>query len=262
MQMQRCEIVIPLYLNSHMTHLRCFKRSLYTPGNQCRYGMYVPTPTASTGTLLFYARVIDNTMHVAQGTLTAAQTQGPVHTIDSAIQLRNYAATHPDAVVRFHKCDMRRHIHCDASYLSEPQYRSRVGGYFYSGKVTEPPDIQHSNRPIHMKCRIMKYIMAAASEAEIGVLCHNGQQRAYTRQILKELDREQPEPTRMNTDNSTADGFANIWTKIPRSKAMDMRFHWVQDRVQNGEFAIDWPKGEQNLAGYFTKHHPLPTTSN
>jgi hypothetical protein len=35
-----------------------------------------------------------------------------------------------------------------------------------------------------------------------------------------------------------------------------MRFYWVQDRVQNDEFAIHWLKGEQNLADYFTKHHP------
>jgi hypothetical protein len=37
---------------------------------------------------------------------------------------------------------------------------------------------------------------------------------------------------------------------------MDMRFYWVQDRVQNGKFAMDWLKGDQNLADYIIKHHP------
>ena len=37
---------------------------------------------------------------------------------------------------------------------------------------------------------------------------------------------------------------------------MDMRFYWVQDRVQQGQFRIHWQKGELNLADYFTKHHP------
>jgi hypothetical protein len=37
---------------------------------------------------------------------------------------------------------------------------------------------------------------------------------------------------------------------------MDMRFYWVQDRVKLGDFAVHWLKGEQNLADYFTKHHP------
>jgi hypothetical protein len=75
--------------------------------------------------------------------------------------------------------------------------------------------------------------MAAASEAKIGALFHNGQEGAYMRTILKELGREQTRPTRITTDNSTADGFANQRTKIKRSKAMDMRFYWIKDRESN-----------------------------
>jgi hypothetical protein len=208
------------------------------------------------GTLLFYARAVDNTMHVALGTLAAAQTQGTAQTMDAAVQLLNYAATHPDAAVRFYKSDMILYIHSDASYLSEPKARSRVGGYFYLGNYNEPADNPHPNGPIHVESRIMKNVMAAASEAEIGALFHNGQEGAHIRQILKELGREQAQPTRLTTDNSTADGFANNRTKIRRSKAMDMRFYWVQDRVKNGEFAVHWLKGERSLADYFTKLHP------
>jgi hypothetical protein len=156
---------------------------------------------------------------------------------------------------------MRLYIHSDASYLSEPQPRSRVGGYFYLGRDTEPPDIQHPNGPIHVESRIMKNVMSAASEAEIGAFFHNGQEGAYIRQILKELGREQLHPTRMTTDNSTADGFANSRTKIRRSKASDMRFNWVQDRVQNGEFAIHWQKGSKTWPTTSPNATPLPVTS-
>jgi hypothetical protein len=55
-------------------------------------------------TLLFYARAIDSTMHEALGTLAAAQTQGTVRTMEAAIQLLNYAATHPDAFIKV-TCD-------------------------------------------------------------------------------------------------------------------------------------------------------------
>ena len=60
-------------------------------------------------------------MHVALGTLAAAQTQGTAQTLDAAMHLLNYAATHPDAAVRFHKSDMVLYIHSNASYLSEPK---------------------------------------------------------------------------------------------------------------------------------------------
>jgi hypothetical protein len=37
---------------------------------------------------------------------------------------------------------------------------------------------------------------------------------------------------------------------------MDMRFYWIQDRVSQGKFTVHWQKGSDNLADYFTKHHP------
>jgi hypothetical protein len=147
------------------------------------------------------------------------------------------------------------YVHSDASYLSEPKARSRVGGYFYLGNNNEPADIIKPNGPIHIESRVMKNVMAAASEAEIGALFHNGQEAAHIRNILREMGREQTKPTRITTDNSTADGFANKRTKIKRSKAMDMRFYWVQDRVAQNQFLIHWQQGENNHGDYFTKHH-------
>jgi hypothetical protein len=40
-----------------------------------------------------------------------------------------------------------------------------------------------------------------------------------------------------------------------RTKAMDMSFYWIKDRVKQGQFQIYWGPGYQNLADYFTKHH-------
>ena len=196
-------------------------------------------------------------MLVSLGTVAAAaQTHGTVKTMDAVIQLLNYAATHPDAAIRFYKSDMILYIHSDASYLSEPKARSRVGGYFYLGNKDEPPDNPKPNGAIHIESRIMKNVMAAASEAECGALFHNGQEAAHMRNVLREMGREQTAPTRITTDNSTADGFANKRIKIKRSKAMDMRFYWIQDRVAQGHFKVHWLQGSNNHGDYFTKHHP------
>ena len=37
---------------------------------------------------------------------------------------------------------------------------------------------------------------------------------------------------------------------------MDMRFHWLRCRNAQGQFRYYWRPGTQNLADYFTKHHP------
>jgi hypothetical protein len=84
------------------------------------------------GTLLYYARAVDNTMLVvALGTLAPAQTQATTQIMDAAIHLLNYAATHPDATIRVHKSNMILYVHSNASHLSKPKAWSRVGGYFY-----------------------------------------------------------------------------------------------------------------------------------
>ena len=35
-----------------------------------------------------------------------------------------------------------------------------------------------------------------------------------------------------------------------------MRFYWLHNRVEQGQFRTYWEQGETNLADYFTKHHP------
>ena len=61
----------------------------------------------------------------------------------------------------------------------------------------------------------------------------------------------------MGTDNSTADGIMNVTVKQRRSKAIDMRFYWLRDRVSQKMFNVHWAPGKVNLAEYYTKHHPV-----
>ena len=60
----------------------------------------------------------------------------------------------------------------------------------------------------------------------------------------------------MRTDNSTADGIMNGTVKQRRSKATDMRFYWLRDRVSQKMFNVHWAPDKVNLADYYTKRHP------
>jgi hypothetical protein len=70
-------------------------------------------------------------MLVALGSLAVAQSKGTQATEIACTKLLNYAATHPDGSIRFHASGMILHLHSNASYLSEPKARSRVGGIFF-----------------------------------------------------------------------------------------------------------------------------------
>jgi hypothetical protein len=214
------------------------------------------------GTLLYYARAIDSTMLVALGTLSSAQSKGTATTAQAVTHLLNYCATHPDAVVRYHASDMHLHIHSDASYLSESKARSRAGGIFFLSTIPknpkQTPDPNETPPPfngaIHVHCSIMDSVLASATEAEVGALFYNAKDAAMFRTTLAELGHPQP-ATPIQTDNACASGIANNTVKQRRSKAIDMRFYWIKDRVKQGQFLVHWRRGTDNLADYFTKHH-------
>ena len=204
------------------------------------------------GVLLYYARAVDSTMLVALGTLAAAQTKATINTMKAAHQLLDYAATHPDAKVRFTKSDMILQVHSDASYLSESQARSRAGGISFLGQDSQH---KHINGAIHVHSSIMKNVVASAAEAEVGALFHNAQDACTLRQTLLDLGHPQP-PTPIQTDNACANGIMNDTVKQKRSKAIDMRYYWLRDRVRQKQFKVHWEPGIDNEADYFTKHHP------
>jgi hypothetical protein len=61
-------------------------------------------------------------------------------------------------------------------------------------------------------------------------------------------------------DNSMAEDVGNHKIQPKRTKAMDMRFHWLRDRESQKQLRIYWRPGKTNLADYFTKHQ-TPNTS-
>ena len=184
------------------------------------------------GSLLYYALAVDCTLLVALGDLASVQTQATEETLDKTIWLLNYAATHPDASVTYVASDMCLHTHSDASYLSVPKGRSRAGGHFFLSDNPEKgihPSKCHINGPIHVISKILKFVMGSAAEAEIGASYMNAQESLPIRVCLEEMGHPQP-PTPIQVDNTTAVGFANKTIKQKRSKAIDMRFYWIQDR--------------------------------
>ena len=215
------------------------------------------------GTLLYYSQAVDSTMLVAIGTIATQQTRATQDTMKAVTQLLNYCAAHPDACIRYVASDMVLHIESDASYLTAPKARSRAGGYFYLSNqttdATKPREATDTppkhNGAIAVHCSIMREVVASAAEAEIAAVFYNGKEACPIQVTLAELGHPQP-PTPVTTDNSTATGIVNDTVKQKLSKAIDMRYYWIRDRVRQGQFHIYWKKGILNRADYFTKHHP------
>jgi hypothetical protein len=141
-------------------------------------------------------------------------------------------------------------IHSDASYLSEPKAQSRAGGHMFMAGDDEIPI---NNGAVLNISQIIKSVMSSAAEAELGALFINAKTAISMHTTLEELGHPQTQ-TPMQTDNSTAHTLLTNKILPKALKAMDMRFHWL--RCRNAQFRYYWRPGTQNLADYWTKHHP------
>ena len=91
------------------------------------------------------------------------------------------------------------------------------------------------NGAILVVSNILKHVMSSAVKLELSGLFFNGKEATTTRATLLALHYPQP-LTLINNDNNTAIGIATDTVKQRRSKAVDMRFYWICDRVRQGHF--------------------------
>ena len=205
------------------------------------------------GGLLYYARAVDLTILTALSAI-ASQQASPTEKTELHVQhLLDYIASHPDATVRFYPSSMILNIHSDASYLTEPNGRSRVAGHYFLGEKPKDNEPISLNGAIYAFCGILKIVVTSAAEAELAALFLNAKEGKIIRLILEELGHHQP-PTPMHCDNKTATGIANDTVKKQRSRSMEMRFFFITDQVNRGLFDVQWHPGQENLADYYTKH--------
>ena len=206
------------------------------------------------GVFLYYARAIDITMATPLSKLSIGQAKPTTRTLAAVMYFLQYAATYPDATLTYYPSDMRLVIWSDASYLSESNARSRAGGLHYLSSHGDPTAAS-PNGAVEAISAIIPTVVSAASEAETAALFLNGQAGVPSRLTLADLGYPQS-ATPIISDNTTAIGFANNSVRLKRSKAIDMRYHWIRDRVERGEYSVAWGPGADNFADYFTKNHP------
>jgi hypothetical protein len=208
------------------------------------------------GVFLFYARVVDSTMMVAVGRLGSLQAKATTAILPDVAHFLQYAATWPAASVVYHASDMMLAVDSDASYLSESGSRSRAGGRHY---LRDSTGTRSDNGAVAIVSTIIDAVMSSACEAEYAALFLNAKMAEDLRATLEDLGWPQG-ATVITSDNSAAVGIATGTAKQRRSKAVDMRFDWIRDRVAQGHFSVVWAPGVTNRADFFTKLHSAKHT--
>jgi hypothetical protein len=99
--------------------------------------------------------------------------------------------------------------------------------------------------PIFCTSKIISCVVSSVAKAEFGAAFQNAQKAAEFRNTLHELGYSQ-QPTTIMIDNTVAEELAADTINAKRSKAMDVRFLWLRDRLRQG----------QNIYDFFTKSLP------
>ena len=267
-------ISMPGYLEKALTRFRPHfllptHRAARTPGRYIppKYGSKKPqlattdetaflTPAQKTeiqaivGTILYYARAVDPTLLPIANEIASQQAAPTLAVLQAANRLLSYCAGNLNNHIVYHACDMILHLLVDASYLSRSHARSVAGGCLFLGNAHRPTQI---NGLIHCFSTIIPCVVASAAEAEYAALFAGGQQAAALRTILADMGHIQP-PTIILCDNTTAIGIATDSIRQKFTKAIDMRMHWIRDRVRQNQFTITYIPTKENLADYFTKN--------
>ena len=236
--------------------------ALYVPP---AYGSMVQNPTSDNtpvlsasektriqgivGSLHFYARGVDPTILPAVNLIASLQANPTQYVKDAAKRLLQYCARYLNNAIQFHACDMVLHVQSDASYLSRNNARSVAGAIFYIGNINKPEFI---NGSVHALSTIIPAVVASAAEAEYAALFMAVRDAVDIRNILSDLGYPQP-PTSLLCDNACAVGLATNRVRQRRSESIDIRFHWIRDRIQQNQSKVHRQKGALNLADFFTK---------
>ena len=110
------------------------------------------------------SRAGDPTMARTLSSIAARQSKATTKVKEEVRQFLDYCATHPNATIRFLASDMILALHSDASYLSEPESKSRAAGHYY---LANKDNDGLSNGAVMTLSKIIKHVMTSASEAEV-----------------------------------------------------------------------------------------------
>ena len=119
--------------------------------------------------------------------------------------------------------------HNNASYLNKHNACSRAGGFLsLSNHAQHTPN----NGAILNVAQIIKNVVLSAAEAELSALYIVTKECVYICLILEEMGHRQP-ATPLQTDNTKGESVINSNNQPRRTKAMDMRFHWLWDHARH-----------------------------
>ena len=133
-------------------------------------------------------------------------------------------------------------VYVDSDYAKDVDGRRSTSGYatILAGGV------------ITYSSKLQRTVALSSAEAEYMGLAHGTQEVLFLRELVKEIGLSQ-DKTVIHVDNQAAQQMAMNPVHHQRTKHIDVRYHFVRERVQTKEIELQHVSTKENLADIMTK---------
>ena len=101
--------------------------------------------------------------------------------------------------------------------------------------------------------KLQPIVATSSMEAEYIACYYLVQDIVWLRDVLHELGLLDPSPTTVYIDNTSARTLALNPVFHARSKHIDVKFHWLRDKVADGTITLEYVKSDDQTADILTK---------
>ena len=134
-------------------------------------------------------------------------------------------------------------IYADAAFGDDPIYRFSTGGHV----------VLTGGGPVYWKSKKQTLVALSSTEAEFMNLTPAGQSAIWLANILREAGYPQRKPLILFTDSANTQHIALNSENTARTRHIDIRYKWIQDRVKKGYFRLKHVPTAEMIADGLTK---------
>lgn len=132
---------------------------------------------------------------------------------------------------------------CDSDYAGDVCTRRSTSGYVF----------MFNNGPISWRSRRQRIVALSTTEAEYIAASEACKEAIWLRKLLCDIGYECNDPTLLNIDNQSAIRLVKNPEFHERTKHVEVRYHHIREKYENGEIFVDYIETENQLADILTK---------
>jgi hypothetical protein len=131
----------------------------------------------------------------------------------------------------------------DADWANDLDDRKSISGYIF--KV--------NGNTVSWSCKKQKVVALSSTEAEYMAYSEAVKEAIWIRELLKDLNYEQLEPSVIFEDNQSTIKLAKNPVQHSRTKHIDTRHHFIRQMIEENQIAIEYCPTEEMIADLATK---------